>query len=254
VGWVSWPQALMIMHATSMASWVASWVPSWVPSWVHWRQVLGTLLAGLAAGWVCLSLRYLHKGQPFGTRKAAVRAVSVILLTAILATAISVLLPRLPPVSIGLLIPALLCVQRLPKGEREPVTEQPPWYGLITGGVSLLLNWLEDQTAADCLRWAERKVVKEVHGVGDLTMAAEHVQSTLRTLTRNRPGSARLKRELKADYDGVDTAVARALEAANSEEAMKAEYSARHALITMLGRAYAWRCTNITVMPSHQLV
>ncbi len=243
---VSWPQALLIMHAAS--------TKSWVPTWVHWRQVLGTLLAAVAASWVCLCLRYLHKGRPFGTLKVAVRAVTVITVTAVLATAISVLLPRLPPVSVGLLIPALLCVQRLPKGEREPVTEQPPWWGLITGGVSLLLNWLEDQTAADCLRWAERKVAEEVRTLGDLMMAAEHVQSTLCTRTRYHPGSGRLKHELKADYDGVQTALAKAREARKPEEAAKAAYSAKCALTTMLGRAYAWRCTDIKVMPSHQLV
>ena len=68
------------------------------------------------------------------------------------------------------------------------------------------------------------------------------------------PRSGRLKHELKADYDGVQIAVAKAREAKNPEEAEKAAYSAMCALITMLGRAYAWRCTDIKVMPSHQLV
>lgn len=244
---VSWPQALVIMHAAS--------TKSWVPSWVHWREAVWTLVAALGASWVCLCLRYLHKGRPFGTRQAGRRAATVIALTAGLATVVSVLLPRLPPVSVGLLIPALLCVQRaLPKGEREPVTEQPPWYGLITGGVSLLLNWLDDQTAADRLAWAEHKVTQEVHSLGDVMLAAEHVHSTLRMLTHRRPGSDQLKHELKLDYDRIQTAVEKARQSTNPVEAERSTYSATYALVTMLGRAYAWRCTNITVMPSHQLV
>ena len=244
---VNWRlQAAMITH-TAPAS-------SWLPSWVHWHQVLLTLPLAFGASWVSLSLRYRHKARPFGTPKAAWRAVTVIVLTAVLATAVSVVLPRLPAVSVGLLVPALLCAERLPKGEREPVAEQPPWFGLITGGVSLLLSWLEDQTALDRLEWAERKVAEEVHSLGDLVIAAENVQSTVSTLTCGRTGSGRLKHELKADYDGVIAAVAKAREATNPDEARKARHSAERALVTMLGRAYAWRCTKITLMPTRQLV
>jgi hypothetical protein len=246
---VGWPQALMTMHGASTTSWVLSWVPSWV----HWRQVVVTLLVALGAGWVSLCLRYLHKGQPFGTRKAAVRATTVIVLTAVLATVLSALLPRLPPVSVGLLIPALLCADRLPKGEREPGTDQPEWYGLVTGGVSLLLNWLQDQTAMDSYRWAKGKADEGIRNLGDLMQAAEHVQETLCELTRHRAGSGRLRHELKADRDGIEAAVARARSARSTEETEKEDYSARRALITMLGRAYAWRCTGIRVMPRERV-
>jgi hypothetical protein len=174
--------------------------------------------------------------------------------TTLVATVLSVLVPRLPAFSIGVVIPALLCADRLPKGEREAVTENPAWYGLITGGVGLFLNWLEGQTSQDSYEWAERKVDENVHNLGDLMVAAEHVATALSALTRRRLGSSRLRRELKSDYDGIVTAVDRARNPSGSDETALERSRAKHALITMLERAYDWRCTRIKVMPSHQLV
>lgn len=250
---VGWPQALMMAHGPATVSRVPGWL-SWLPGWVSWQQVFTTFLLALFASWVGLGIRYRHKGRPFGSPRAGVCAVAVILLTAGLATVMSEVLSHISPIPLGLLIPALLCADRV---KEEPISDHPVWSWLITGGVSWLLDWLLGQTEDDRVKWATTKVDQEVHNLGDVSMAAEHVYTVISSRTRHRPGSRRLRHELKAFYDDVGIALDNARQAQNAgklEDARLARYDAKKALIAMMELAYSWRCTRITVMPKHELV
>ncbi len=97
---------------------------------VQWSQTLITLPAAVAAGLVSLLYRYRGKGRPFGSGRAAVWALAVIATTGAAATALALGLPaaaaQLPPVTIGLLVPTLLCAGRT-LGVESPV-ERAVWY------------------------------------------------------------------------------------------------------------------------------
>lgn len=233
-----WQQALKTSHAAS------------IPSWVHWPQAPLTLLIALIVSWVSLRYRYLDKGRPFGSIGAAVRAVTVIVLTALLSTVLGVLLPRLP-VTIGAFIPALLCTDRLDRlGKAEGglnAVENPPWFGIITLGISLLLKWLEIQMAEDCERWCKLKM-SEVHDLNEIEQAAEGLHGALTRACTN----THLKQKLQSDYDAICSAVSRTRDAEDHgqhEEARKQSFAAKQALMVMLGRAYKSGYTSTAVMP-----
>ena len=229
-------RALEIAHAASILS------------WVHRPQVLLTLLIALLVSWVSLRYRYLEKGRPFGSPSAAVRAVTIIVLTALLGTVLGLLLPRLP-VTIGAFIPALLCADRLDKAEKGlNAVENPQWFGIVTLGVSLLLRWLETQMAADCEKWCKLKM-SEVHDLDEIEQAAESLRATVTRASTN----AHLEQKLQSDYDAICSAVSLARYARDHgqhEEVRKQSFAAKQALIVMLGRTYKSGYTSIAVMPS----
>jgi hypothetical protein len=210
-----------------------------------------TLLIALIVSWVSLRYRYLEKGRPFGSPSAAVRAVTVIVLTAVLGTVLGLLLPRLP-VTIGAVIPALLCADRLDRlGKAETglnAVENPQWFGIVTLGVSLLLRWLETQMAADCEKWCKLKM-SEVHDLDEIEQAAESLRATVTRASTN----AHLEQKLQSDYDAICSAVSLARYARDHgqhEEVRKQSFAAEQALIVMLGRAYKSGFTSTAVMPS----
>jgi hypothetical protein len=100
---------------------------------VPWSQVLITLPAALAAGWVSLLYRYRGRGRPFGSARAAAWSLAAVSVTGAAAAGLALGLPaavdQLPPVTIGLAIPTLLCAGRAVTAE-SPV-ERAVWYPIV---------------------------------------------------------------------------------------------------------------------------
>lgn len=237
-----WQQSLKTTHAAS----IPIWAHSVVLGWVRWPQGPVTLLIALVVAWVGLRYRYWKKGRPFGSPEARRRAMTVMVMTALLGTVIGVLLPRLP-VTIGAFVPALLCADRNRQIELNAV-ENPPWFGIITLGVSLLLDWLECQMATDRMNWCDRKMA-DIHGLDELARIADEVYDRLTMLN----SSDRLKTRLKSDYGDIGPAVTGARQAqagGPAEEYRRQCHVAETALRMMLGRAYDWGFTDIVVAPS----
>jgi hypothetical protein len=231
-----WQQALKASHAAPILT------------WIHWPQAPVILIIGLVVSWVSLSYRYMRKGRPFGSRAAWRRSAAIIVLTAFLGTVLGVLLPRLP-VTVGALIPALLCADRSREGRGESTlnaVENPAWFGVITLGVSILLNWLENQMAQDREEWCESQADR-VGSLDDIELAARNMLGTL-----TRAGISKHQREkLLSDCDDICAAVAKAKQAQSfgeHEEAREHTFAAKQALLIMLGRAYNWGHTKIGIM------
>jgi hypothetical protein len=209
---------------------------------VQWSQTLITLPAAVAAGLVSLLYRYRGKGRPFGSGRAAVWALAVIATTGAAATALALGLPeaaaRLPPVTIGLLVPMLLCAGRT-LGVESPV-ERAVWYPVATAGVTILLDHLDQQMYADRDAWCEARVSRE-WSLEQLEEAAWDVHARLSGRTSDR---GRLSR-LRSDFDAVGEAVARSERAGHGREARRTRHAAEQALRTMLGRAYDWGYTDL---------
>jgi hypothetical protein len=214
----------------------------------HWLQAVATLVIALLVSWVALCGRYQHQGLPFGSRAAAARALMVIAATALVTTALAEALPYFP-ISLAVVIPALLCANRLSKGERElHVTEHQQWLWLMTLGVGRLLEVLERQMEDDRENWCDRRM-DQIHGLDDLEVASWHVYSAL--IRRNR--DAALRRKLKSDYDATSPAISSAREAMRlrqDELARKETHTAEEAVRMMLIRAYDWGYTSISVLPA----
>lgn len=207
-----------------------------------WLRVVVTAAAALASSWVSLLYRYRRKGRPFASRRSAWRALAVIAAAAAAATGVGFGLPvvtaAVPPFTLGLLVPVLLCAAR--DGKAEPPAERPVWYEIATAGVIILLDHLELQMCADRDSWAEGQV-SEGWTLARLEDAVWHVHAFLERRVSDRARRARLR----ADFDGACQAV-RDADKASGREAARARFAAEQALITMLGRAWDWGHADIS--------
>jgi hypothetical protein len=204
---------------------------------VPWSQVLITLPAALAAGWVSLLYRYRGRGRPFGSARAAAWSLAVVSVTGAAAAGLALGLPaavdQLPPVTIGLVIPTLLCAGRAVTAE-SPV-ERAVWYPIVTAGVTILLDHLEQQMYADRDAWCQARVSRQ-WSLEQLEETAWDVHAALAGRTSDH---RRLSR-LRSDFDGVSEAVARAGRAGHARDVRRERHAAEQALLSMLGRAYDW--------------
>lgn len=210
---------------------------------VPWSQILITLLVAVAAGWVSLLYRYRGRGRPFGSARAAGWALAVIAATGGAAAAVALGLPtavaQLPPETIAVFVPTLLCAGRAMTA--EPPVDRAVWYPIVTAGVTILLDHLDQQMYADRDAWCRARVSRE-WSLEQLEDIAWDVHATLAARTRDH---GRLSR-LRSDFDGVSEAVARAERARDTREARRARHAADQALVSMLGRAYDWGYTDVS--------
>lgn len=206
-------------------------------------RVLLTLAAALAASWVSLLYRYRRKGRPFSCLQTAGLSLAIITVTTTAATGIGLALPQvveaMPPATIGVLIPTLLCTARA--GKPEPAAERSVWYEIATVGVSLLLDRLEQKMHIARDSWSEARV----HGNWTLSQLEEAIWQVNATLVR-RVSDRRRQNRLRSDFDAACEAVRTAEEAIIPREVLIARHTAEQALIMMLGRAWDWGCTDIT--------
>jgi uncharacterized membrane protein len=211
-----------------------------------WLRIVATVAAALAASWVSLLYRYRRKGRPFASRRSAGWALAVITVTMAAATGVGLGLPVLtaavPPFTIGLLVPTLLCAARA--GKPEPPAERPVWYEIASAGVTLLIDHLEQQMCADRDSWCEAQV-REHWSLDQLEDAVWCVHAVLE---RRISGDRARRTRLRSDFDAACQAVRAAdkASAASPREAGRARYTAEQALITMLGRAWDWGHTDIS--------
>jgi hypothetical protein len=209
---------------------------------VPWSQILITLLPAVTAGWVSLLYRCRGRGRPFGSARAAGWALAVIGTTGSAAAAVALGLPtavaQLPPVTIAVLVPTLLCAGRAMSA--EPPVERAVWYPIVTAGVTILLDHLDQQMYADRDAWCAARF-SPGWSLEQLEDIAWEVHATLAGRTRDH---GRLSR-LRSDFDGVSEAVARAERAGTAREVRRARHAAEQALLSMLGRAYDWGYTDV---------
>ncbi|MBV9452268.1 MAG: hypothetical protein JO345_40905 [Streptosporangiaceae bacterium] len=209
---------------------------------VPWSQIQVTLPAAMAASWVSLFYRYRGRGRPFGSVRAAAWALAVIIATGVVATAVALGLPeavaQLPPVTIGLFVPALLCASRAISAE-SPV-ERAVWYPIATAGVTLLLDHLTQQMYADRDAWCDAMVSRQW-----TLEQLEEVSWEVHSLLAGRIDDRRRLSRLRSDFDAVSEAITRAERAGHGREARRARHAAEQALRAMLGCAYDWGCTDV---------
>lgn len=207
-----------------------------------WPQLPLTLLAAVTAGWVGVLCRYRGKGRPFGSRGSAAWAVAVVAVTSAAATVVGLTLPQeaahIPPASVGVVLPMLLCASRAVKPEAS--LEHPQWYGIATLGVALLLDRLEQRMSADRDIWCESRLSPE-WSLDELEEAAWELHAALARRTHD---GRRLSR-LRSDFDAVSDAVARAGRDSRERDRRRARHEAEQALIMMLGRAWDWGYSGI---------
>jgi hypothetical protein len=212
-----------------------------------WVKVLVTVAAALAASVVSFMTRYRGKGRPFASGRSAGWSLATVALLAAVATGIGLGLPAVasdvPPFSLGLLIPALLCAAQAKKS--ETAGEPSAWFQVATAGVAILLDQLEQQMCADRDNWSEVQV-KDNWTLDDLDEAAWHVHGMLVGRVTDRSRTARLR----SDFDEASQAVRDAYKTKDDYEARHARYRAEQALIKMLGRAWEWGYTDITTTRS----
>lgn len=212
---------------------------------VPWPQILVTLTAAMGASWVSLFYRYRGQGRPFGSARAAAWALTVIAATGAVATAVALGLPaavaQLPPVTIGLFVPTLLCAGRAIDAE-SPV-ERAVWYPIATAGVTLLLDRLTQRMYADRDAWCEARISLEW-----TLERLEEVSWEVHAILAGRTHDRRRLSRLRADFDAVSEAIARGERAGHGREARRARHAAEQALRSMLGCAYDWGCTDVGTM------
>ncbi len=200
-----------------------------------WLQALVTVPVALIISFVSLLYRYRQNGHPFGSRKSAAWAVAVIVVMAVPATA-ALFLPRVPPAYLGAALPVVLGVRGDRLYKRHQPTEPALWYQVVTLGVRLLLDHLEQQMYSNRDTWCESQVNK-VDSLRQLEEAAE----TLYARLRDRPYMRRRLKALKSHCDAVQKAAAESRTAELREDryaARKARHEAEEALTAMLKLAY----------------
>lgn len=211
-----------------------------------WMETAVAAPAAVAASWVSLLYRYQGRGRPFASWRAAGHAAAVIAVTAAAATGLGLTLPRaaaqVPPFSVALFVPALLCASRL--GRPDTPVDRAMWYGIATVGVTMLLSGLEQQMYADRERWCERQIHPD-WDLDQLEDAAWRVNAVLST--RVSDDRRRLNR-LRSDFDAVCQAVRQADKADGLREARRARYIAEQALATMLGRGWDWGYMDVSAV------
>jgi hypothetical protein len=222
-----------------------------------WPLVPVILPIALIVSGVSLLGRYRHRGQPFGTPAARKRALAVILATAVAATALAYLVTSLSPeslgMSIGVLVPPLLCVHRLqPEGEpQDSLDERPFWLQAATVGVAHLLDKLEHQMAVDRDDWCDLQLSKlkldrrsPRRSLDELQDAATFLHSKLEgRRDAGRPLPARLETAYEALLSAAETA-------RGTREARQQVIRAEKAFTDMLQFAYDWGHTDDGIMPN----
>jgi hypothetical protein len=226
-----------------------------------WPQVPITLLIAVVVSWVSLLGRYRHRGQPFGTSAARRRAVAVIMATAIAATGVAYLVTSLTPASIGMslvvLIPPLLCVQRLQgSGPLEDTLAAPHfWLDVATVGVASILDKLELQMAVDRDNWCDLQLGKlnldnrraPKRSLAELETAGKFLYSRLGG--RGDPGQPPPKR-LQTAYEALQCALDGGETGAGIQGLRKRAITAEKALTDMLQFAYDWGHTDNGILPN----
>jgi len=209
-----------------------------------WLQALVTVGVALALSSVSLLYRYRQKGHPFGSRAAAMWAVSVIVVTAAPA-GVALLLPKVPPAYLGVAVPAVLMVRGDRLHNPSKPTEDAFWYRVVTLAVPLLLDRLVQQMDTDRDNWVKR-YMDALPDMEVMERFTEDLYSTLETRTSMCP---QLK-ALQAHRDKVSEAAGQlpagyrfrpfdpATEYPGCRDNRKAAHEAKKALTGMLHLAY----------------
>lgn len=199
------------------------------------------MAAALAASLVSLLHRYRRKGHPFASRQTTGWALAVIAVTTAVATGVGLGLPEVvdavPPATVGVLIPTLLCAARA--GKSEPSAERSVWYQIATVGVILLLDQLEQQMLDVRESWCEARVSR-TWDLNQLDAAIWQVHANVAHRVSDRARQTRLR----SDFEAACEAVKDAENVVGLPAAARARHTAEQALITMLGRAWDWGCTS----------
>jgi uncharacterized membrane protein YvlD (DUF360 family) len=250
-------QALLASHD---ASHTASTL-SQVESWVHWPQSAWAFLIALLIGWASLLLGFHHKGRPFGSRKAIMHTVILLIVTALIASVLSILVPHLP-LSLGIFIPALLCGAVLKENEaiQELRLANDMIAAFVTIGISILLEQATEQMSNDRSNWCddliEKFEIRDASGAEDelaslrsFSVAAGQLLTGLSSRISEKGGKKH--RDLIGAEDhhaAVYTAIRAAVKAHSLGDIplFRKEYeSAKIALQFLLQIAYNWRYGNI---------
>jgi hypothetical protein len=199
-----------------------------------WLAALGAVLAALILSYLSLLYRYRRKGRPFRSWRSARWALLIILITAAPA-ALALALPRVPPAYLGAVVPLTLGARSARLHKRDEPTEYELWYQVITLGVRLLLDRLEQQMEADRDRWVDN-VVSRYRSRDQLEDAAARMLSTLRGRASMKPQLTRLK----SDFDAVRRNAAEAAihEYSDPRAADRSHHAAEEAMRCMLRSAY----------------
>jgi hypothetical protein len=150
-------QALSASHGASTTSQVP--IGTTLLHWIHWPQAPAAFGLAILISYISLLAGFRHKGRPFGSKKAIMWSVMLIIWTALLAAFLSVLVPHLP-FSLGIFIPALLAGAVLKENEviQELRVANADLAAFVTIGISLLLSHLRDQMSDDRADWCKRQV------------------------------------------------------------------------------------------------
>jgi hypothetical protein len=210
-----------------------------------WLPAVITVSVALIVSTVSLLYRYRQKGHPFGSWQTAVWAVIVIAVTAAPA-AVALLLPRMPPAYLGAAVPAALGIRgdRLYK-QKQP-TEHEVWYQIVTLGVRLLLDRLEQQMETDREEWCESQVSRV--SLRQLETAAGDLYSRLSSRASMKRHLARLRSHRDAVARAADQAITAEMRG-QDREAERAQHSAEQALMNMLRIAYDVGWPRTAVLP-----
>jgi hypothetical protein len=144
-------QALQASHDVSTVSQVLNFI--------HWKQALLAASIAVVISWMSLMSGFHHKGRPFGSREAAMRTITLIAATTLIASALSVLVPRLP-FSMGIFIPGVLSAAVLKENEtvQELRVANPYLAAFVTLSISFFYGLVKDQIFLDRGNWCDRQI------------------------------------------------------------------------------------------------
>jgi hypothetical protein len=245
-------QASLAPHGASAAS--------HIPGWVHWPQAPQTFLIAVLIGWLSLLWGFHHKGRPFGSRKATMRTTTLIAVTALIAAALSILVPHLP-FSLGIFIPALLCGAVLKENEtiQEMRIANADMAAFVTIGISYFLKSAGEQISEDRTNWCEDQLdtlKKMPQGSMDSKRASliRFVDAARELRPKlDRRVSKDLKVQVQDHFDAVDEAAGKARQTRGtySKTFNDAYDDAETALFMLLQFAYNWKLKKLsfTVTP-----
>jgi hypothetical protein len=213
-----------------------------------WMQGAWTLLAALTASFVFLLYRYHDAGRPFGSRRSALWSLAVILVMALIATALGLGLPvvaaAVPPVWVGLIAPAMLGAHRMERNDQPPDGREM-LFGVVTIGLKLLLDRLEWRMSLDRENWCSVRLGTH-WSMEQLDDAGLDLYTTL--CQRVPPGGDKQQR-LRSDYDALCQAILHAEKVASARDYRRARHTAEQAFLAMLGLAYDWSHTDVKPSP-----
>jgi hypothetical protein len=200
-----------------------------------WLQAAITVPAALLVSLVSFLYRFRRNGHPFGSSSAARWAVAVILLAAA-PTVAALFLPSVPPAYLGAAAPALLGVREMRLRRRAGPAESGGWLMVVTFGVKLLLDRLEQQMEADREQWADAQMGL-IASLDQLEYAAMGLFDRLSHRTSVREYTAKLRSHRDAVFKAVHEARSADLRD-DARRAAKARHSAEQSLIKMLNLVY----------------